>query len=88
MTDEYLTPPNEAKIQRLYAFMSIDKDGNNGIVASILPGLGSTPLVTGSRTAVDLMIPVAQRVAKKTGVTIGLFAFRRESGEELWRSDE
>ena len=43
-------PGNEEKIDRLYAFLSIDDQGRNGIVASILPGLGSTPLVTGKRS--------------------------------------
>lgn len=78
-------PGNETKIERLYAFMSVDTQGRNGIVASILPGLGSTPMVTGSRRIAHKMIPIAEALAKSTGRTIGLFAFERQT--QLWQSD-
>ena len=77
-------PGNTAEIDILYAFMSIDENGNHGIVAEILGGLGSTPLVTGSLKAVELLKPVAQRLARKTGKAVGLFAFRRET--QLWQT--
>jgi hypothetical protein len=80
-------PGNEAKIERVFAFLSIDSQGRNGIVAEILPGLGSTPLVTGSRKTAQTMIPLAQKVADRTGMRIGLFTFRRVEGEELWQSE-
>ena len=47
--------------------------------------LGSTPLVTGSLKVVELMKPVAQRLARKTGKRVGLFAFKRS--HQLWQSD-
>jgi len=81
---EFHAPKNETKIDRLYAFMSIDENGFNGIVASILPGLGSTPLVTAKRSVAQAFIPVAERVAKETGLTIGLFTFERVEGEPIW----
>jgi hypothetical protein len=86
--DDFLHDPgNTIKIERLYAFMSIDEEGRNGICAHILPGLGSTPLVTGSRSAAKAMIPLAQKVARLSGKEIGLFVFKRVEGEELWRSE-
>jgi len=78
-------PGNETEIEFLYAFMSIDDKGRHGVVAEILPGLGSTPLVTGSPKAVEYLKPVAQRVAKRTGKKVGLFAFKRS--HQLWQSD-
>lgn len=78
-------PGNTERIERLYAFMSIDDEGKNGVVASILPGLGSTPLVTGSRKTVELMKPLAQEIAARTGKPVGLFAFRRET--QLWQTE-
>lgn len=69
--------PNAAPIDRLYAFMSIDDQGRHGILASILPGLGSTPLVTGSAKAVESMKPIARQIARETGLKVGLFAFDR-----------
>jgi hypothetical protein len=86
MKVERQTPPNETRIDRLYAFMSIDEKGFNGIIASILPGLGSTPLVTSKRRVALSMIPIAQEVADQTGLDVGLYVFARVEGEELWRS--
>ena len=80
-------PGNETKIERLYAFMSIDEQGRNGIVASILPGLGSTPLVTGKRSVARTMIPIAEKVAKESGKKVALFVFARVDGEETWQSE-
>ena len=80
-------PGNETKIERVYAFLSIDSQGRNGIVAEILPNLGATPLVTGSRKTAHAMIPLAQKVADRTGRKVGLFTFARVEGEELWQSE-
>ena len=85
---EFHTPPNEARIDRLYAFMSVDDNGFNGIVAAILPGLGSTPLVTGSRKIAHSLIPTAADVARNTKVKVGLFVFERAKGVDYWMSDE
>ena len=78
-------PGNETEIEFIYAFMSIDEKGRNGIVAEILPGLGSTPLVTGSPKAAEMMKQLAQQVADKTGKRVGMFAFKRNG--QLWQSD-
>ena len=78
-------PGNETRIDEVYVFMSIDEKGNNGIVAEILPYMGSTPLVTASRRLAEMMKPLAQQVADKTGKPVGLFAFKRS--HQLWQSD-
>lgn len=78
-------PGNEREIDEVYVFMSIDEQGRHGIVASILPNLGSTPLVTASRNVAGMMQPLAQDIAKRTGKTVGLFAFKRDG--QLWQSD-
>jgi hypothetical protein len=79
---EYQTPPNEGPINRLYAFLSIDAKGFNGIVAGILPNIGSTPLVTSKRSVAHSLIPVAQEVADRTGLKI----IRSPEGE-YWMSE-
>ena len=79
-------PGNERRIDRVYVFMSIDDQGMNGIVASILPALAAAgPLVTGSLGVAEYMKGLAQEVADKTGKPVGMFAFRRET--QLWQSD-
>ena len=82
---EIHSPDNESEIDTLYAFMSIDEKGRHGIVAEMIPGLGTTTLIFGSRKNARKMKPFAQQVAERTGKTIGLFAFRRET--QLWQSD-
>lgn len=82
---EFHTPENEAEIDRLYAFMSIDEQGRNGVVAHSLPGIGAMPLIFGKRSLAERMIPMAEDIAKRTGKTIGLFAFRRET--QLWQTE-
>ena len=78
-------PGNETKIEHLYAFMSIDEQGRHGIVAEMIPGLGTTTLVTASPKGVEIMKKLAQEVAKRTGKPVGMFAFRRET--QLWQTD-
>jgi hypothetical protein len=78
-------PLNTEKIEKLYAFMSIDENGFNGIVAEIIPGLGSVPMVVGSRRLADKLIPVAEKLTRDSGVKIGLFAFSRV--DQLWQSE-
>ena len=47
--------------------------------------MGSTPLVTASHRLAEMMKPLAQHVADKTGKPVGLFAFKRS--HQLWQSD-
>jgi hypothetical protein len=78
-------PGNEERIDRVYVFMSIDDEGRNGIVAEVLPGKGTTPLVTASLKGVEIMKKLAQQVAERTGKPVGMFAFRRET--QLWQTE-
>jgi hypothetical protein len=78
-------PGNETEIDTLYAFMSIDEKGRHGIVAEMIPGLGTTTLIFGSRKNAHKMMPFAQKVAERTGKPVGLFAFKRS--HQLWQSD-
>lgn len=75
---------NDYPIDALYAFMSVDDEGNHGVVACVLPGLGSTPMITGSKKAAEGLKPQAIEIARSTGMKIGLFAFDR--GEMMWKS--
>jgi hypothetical protein len=77
-------PGNETAIEDVYVFMSIDEKGRNGIVASVLMGLGSTPLVTGSAKTAEKMKPLADGIARKTGRPVGLFRFKRSA--QLWQT--
>jgi hypothetical protein len=79
-------PGNVRKIEDLYVFMSIDSEGRHGIVASILPGLGSTPFVTGSPKAAETMKKLAEELAAKTGKPIGMFVFKSDG--QVWQTGQ
>jgi hypothetical protein len=79
-------PGNVARIDEVYVFMSIDDEGRNGIVAELLVPLGTVQLATGSLKAVELMKPLAQKVAERTGKPVGMFRFKRDA--QLWQTDE
>lgn len=81
---EIHNPTNEIVIDELFAFMTEDAKGFNGIVAHVLPDLGTTPLVTGSRRTAEKMKPVAEAAARLSGQRVHLFRFKREG--EMWRS--
>lgn len=77
-------PPNEAPIPELFVFLSLDADGNEGITASILPNLGSTPLVTSKRRIAEQMKAIAAEIARMSGKPVRLVRFT--AGDEIWRS--
>lgn len=79
-------PGNREKLETIYVFLSVDDHGNRGICAAIVPGLGATPLVTGSlKKAIETLKPVAQQLAAMTGKKIVLHKFNL--GEKIWASD-
>jgi hypothetical protein len=77
MTEFIHTPPNERTLDQIYVFCSVEDNGMRGIVANIIPGLGSTPFVTGSPLALEYMTKMAPILAKRTGKRIVLYAYTR-----------
>ena len=75
MTEVIHAPPNERTLDELFVFCSIEENGLRGIVANVIPGLGSTPFVTGSPLALEYMKKMAPIVAKKTGKRIELYKY-------------
>jgi hypothetical protein len=78
--------PNEERINTLYAYLSIDEEGKNGICAHVIDRLGSTPLVTSKRRIAEQMRPLAKLCAKETGKRIGLFEFKRSAFSPIWET--
>lgn len=78
----YHDPDNLHPIDEIFVFMSVDAEGNHGICAAILPDLGSTPLMTGSRRGAESMKQMAKDIAKHSNKRIALFRFSR--ADELW----
>jgi hypothetical protein len=73
------TPPNEAPLEELFAWVSVDANGNEGILADGIQGLGMTPLVTGKRAMAEGPFrKMAAEIARGTGATVKLARFRRD----------
>jgi hypothetical protein len=77
---------NSAPIDELYAYISIDELGHEGILAQVIPGVGVAPFVTGSKSVLDKMRPFARAAAAagRSSKRIRLVRFMgREVIEEL-----
>ncbi len=83
---EIHSPPNEGDLDEVFIFCSVDEAGKRGIVAHILGGLGSTPFVTSSPTAIEVFKSIAPEVASATGKRVVMTRYRR--GEDVWSTED
>ena len=60
----------------LFAFVAVDKDGNEGIVMATNRG-DSIPLVTSNLETVKVFVPLASHIAKTQQINIKLYHFKR-----------
>jgi hypothetical protein len=84
-----LSAPNDGPvIERVWMFVSRDKDGNENVMGSLMGRLGTQPLITGNPRILDLMKPLAAEAAQKcegTGQTVHLISFSNRDEVEGWR---
>lgn len=60
-------------IECLYAFVSVDAgDGNEGLVGAPLGPVGCMPMIAADEKRLEQLIPMAEAIAKKFGMTIRL----------------
>jgi hypothetical protein len=71
-------PPNERVIDVVYVGMSEDENGFNGIVATMVPGLGGSPMVTSSEKVLAFFKGQASMLAKEIKGPIKIYRFVRE----------
>lgn len=63
---------NHLRIDAVWAFVSVDENGDEGLVAAPLPGFGLTPLIAADEKRLNSLIPLAESIAAKTKMTIKL----------------
>lgn len=79
-----LSSKNTQPIPTMYAVMSIDKDGNEGIISIILPPVGAMPLVFGDKSLYDHFKPHILQIAKDSENKLRLVKFtQKEIIEEI-----
>lgn len=68
-------PCNKETIDNLYAFISVDENGNEGILGASLPPGQVLPLVFSDMSLSDKMRDIAKGIAVHTDKTIKLVKF-------------
>lgn len=59
----------------LWAWLVLERDGSEGIVAAVLPGVGTVPLVVATGRVAELMRPYAEVHARVSGRPVRLVRF-------------
>jgi hypothetical protein len=64
---------NHLKIDAIWAFISVDEKGDEGLCAAPMPGTNMTvPLIAANPERLKSLIPIAEMLARNTGMTIKL----------------
>jgi hypothetical protein len=73
-------PPNKLFITSLWAFLSVDEHGDEGLCGHHMPDLGWVALVGADEARVRSLRPIAKLIAARSGMKVKLvqFAARKE----------
>lgn len=71
------------KITELFAFVSVDKNGHEGIMGALCNDGTMMPLIGADVERVDFLIPVAEEVKKITGMNYEIRYFKLSSPEKV-----
>lgn len=71
------SPDNEAPIDELYAWLSVDDNGNHGICAGVIRGVGAALFVSGDKRLALAMKGEAAEIARAVGKPVALYGFTR-----------
>lgn len=68
------------KVKCIYAYVGEDDNGNQGIIAGMIPGMGAFPLVAMDMARVESLRHIAVEAANKVGkpVTLCRFSIRSD----------
>lgn len=72
------------KITEMFAFISIDADGNEGVIG-VSSTMGMLPLVGADMAHMETMKPTAMAVANITGLPVILIKFSVHTELEGWK---
>lgn len=71
------------RIDEMYAFVSLDANGDEGVCAHFSPSYGWMPLVGGDMSRVESIRPLAVNIAKQSGMKITLVKFTGRTEVEV-----
>jgi hypothetical protein len=84
---EFRSPENESPVTEMFAFLSIDPRGNEGVVATGIDGIGVYPLVFSKKRLVEKMEPMVIELAKEKKVVIRLCKFTAKEVLKVYGTD-
>lgn len=88
--DALIVSPNTMpRIDKIWAYLSRDAHGNEGVCAAPMMGLPCVPLIAADPERLKSITPIAEELARLTGMTIVLVEFgtRTELREIKGRAD-
>lgn len=71
----YINPGNTIRIERIITFVSVDKNGNEGILGMQLPNGNWLPMIEADDARIESYTPYAEQVARETGMQVSLIRF-------------
>lgn len=72
------------RIEEIYAFVVVDKDGTEGIIGHIDPFTGSSrPMIGADQARIESLLPEAQLLADQFGVSVSLLRFSTRSVDRV-----
>ena len=75
MTVYVETPPNTLlRIDQIFVYASVDREGHEGVCAVTIGGV-SYPMIAADETRLKQLTPMAEDLAKRTGMRIRLLRF-------------
>jgi hypothetical protein len=70
-------------VESLWAFLSVDEQGNEGLCGHRVEGLGWVALVGADEARVVLLRPIAKQIARESGSKIKLVRFTTREELEM-----
>jgi len=78
----YHIPKNTQKADEIYAVLSRDNDGNEGIAAAIT-SLGAMPMVFHHKEILDKLMPIIKKTAKETNRKLHIVKYTQREEIEI-----
>lgn len=76
-------PENKFKIECVWAFISQDEKGNEGVIGAQLGGV-MMPMVCADMERMEQLRPIAKKMAKETRKKIKLIKLHTREDVEVW----
>lgn len=64
------------KVEEIFAFIAEEGPGEEGIMAAMVPGIGSTPLVCMKQSLMRKFVPLADEISRASGKPYKILRFK------------